>query len=59
MIEYKVTRKNVVTGEETTDYELFVDVGAAEQFADMHPEATVDFESGIDWAHGEEKYEYA
>ena len=58
MIEYKVTRTNPVTGEESSDYELFTDTEAAKQFADLHPEATVDFDGGINWAHSEDKYEH-
>jgi hypothetical protein len=58
MIEFKVITKNALTGKETTDYELFRSVEAAEAYSDMHPNATVDFESAIDWAHTETKYEY-
>lgn len=58
MIEFRVVTKNALTGEESTDYELFKSVEAAEFFDSTHPNATVDFDSMIDWAHGEEKYEY-
>lgn len=59
MIEFKITRTNPVTGDTVTDYELFPSVEAAEQYADLHPEADVDFDSSIDWAHSEDKYEHA
>jgi hypothetical protein len=59
MIEFKVISKNPHTGKDVTNYELFRSVEAAEQFDDANPEVTVDFDSMIDWAHSETKYEYA
>ena len=59
MIEFKVTTKNPLTGSTEDSYELFKSVEAAQQYDDMHPNATVDYDSAIDWSHGEEKHEYA
>ena len=59
MIEFKITTKNAVTGKDSISYELFKTVEDAKFFDETHPNATVDFDSAIDWAHTEEKYEYA
>lgn len=58
MLEFKVTTTNPVTGKETVEYELFPSFEAAVQFDSMHTNSHVDFDSMIDWAHGEHKYEY-
>lgn len=58
MVEFKIVRKNPVTGKLETDYELFKTVKQAEQLNDSDPDITVDFDSMIDWDHSENKYEW-